>query len=367
MNETVHLQACLEPPLKRQLSQAGEHDCEAILGIKGQMSLVAQIEQILSMAPGALAKDAAAVAKIGHLDPYLLRSCCQRKMAMTLTAMLRSAGVFDLTTPVVFGHAGNGVDFPSAEPHNVPLSANSLCDSGTKSVQMKLSVESFEVISIETNGTLGSFNDSDFDTDSLMECETSYGAVSVTEDFDLLDSERYRYAGAFNRLKEQHDDISNTLRSSQLKLKALEEQNKRDLEFLRKVSQNGEVIHDKVCEMKSEMSELGFALELLKGRTSTKNVATIKCRLGDLNKIIKSRQPDVHKGKQNNFPLQAKKLEAKVAAQEHAISESIVMEESAKPVELVDAIKQDEPEEPVNSLRLFVNSTIVILIIACWI
>lgn len=365
MSEMVQVQSCLAPARKlfgrEALLADGGHDSPEVLDPKAQMSLCTQIEQILSMPLDSLCGDAAAVAKISRLDPYLLQSCCERRMSMTLTAMLRSAGVFDLTSPGVHGNSTGGAKSSSLEPRSVPLSGDLLPDI-LKSVLTKLSVDSFEVISVETNGSLGSiFCDSDFDTDSLMECEISYGTNGGSEDYELLDSERYRYAGAFNRLKEQHDDISNTLRSSQLRITALEEQNKRDLDYLRKASQSGEIIRDKVCEMKSEMSELGGVLDLLKDRTATKNVATLKRKLGVLETVNKPRH------------LQGAAAQHIISPLKFAIPEVKVQKRDSP--EPIDSIKLEhigpagptDPAEPSNPLRLFVNSTIVVLIIACWI
>lgn len=316
-----------------------------------ELSLVAQIEDLLHLKPHSLKNDPLALAKIGSLDRYLLRSCCNKRMLNTLSAMLRGAGVLD-TEANVYTQSFTADAAVKNEDLSYVYTNLSILPSplAHKPVLTKLSTELFELNSIETIGKFQSLDDSDYDADSLMEYDYLKIASFSPEEAERLEYDNFQLAGAVSQLQEQHHGIAENLKSSQAKIKTLEEQNKRDLEYLRKVGHSGDSIRDKVCELKSEITELGHVLAKMKAKTDTKSFSA----------LISAHEDHISSTPEPVVPHQKAPLPVLMP-----IPETPKKEESLQSAPQVETLRQ-EPEEPKNQLRFFINSTIFILLVACW-
>lgn len=325
---------------------------DAGVTLTGQLALVTSIEELLCLEPTSLSNDPQAVAKINSLDPYLLQSCCNNRMGMTLLAMLRGAGVLEAELGSVIhntlgSHANNG------EPRSAPIAistepTSSMC---LKSALLQLSIESFEVTSVETLGTTRSMEDSDYDADSLMDFEISSVAFSSTDDFHKndypkLDVADFKLRGAVTRLHEQQRSISDNLDCLVKKLQNLGEQNKRDLDYLHKVRQSGDHIRDRVCELRSEIQELEQVFEGLK-QTKRTSFATATATFASLNNSSHAKPP-------------ASETKALSREQNKPDSSTELQSEEKITLQVTDG-------EPADPLRFFINSTIFVLFVACWI
>lgn len=337
---------------RSSLRQVHTH-LDAGVDITGQLALITSIEDLLCLEPTSLSRDPLAVAKINSLDPYLLRSCCNNRMAMTLLAMLRGAGVLEAELGTVI-HATLNSHVHGGEARSAPITiasapASSMC---LKSALLQLSLESFEVTSVETLGTNRSLEDSDYDADSLMDFESPSAFLSSTDDFlrgesPKLDVVDFKLRGAVTRLHDQQRSISDNLDSLVKKLQNLGEQNKRDLDYLQKVRESGDHIRDRVCELRSEIQELEQVFEGLKLTKST----SFACASASFASL------------QNPLRLKSSTSDTTIVPTEKVTSFNTVVE-SQPEKEIFSQLIDDEPADP---LKFFINSTIFVLFVACWI
>ncbi|RKP29359.1 hypothetical protein METBISCDRAFT_24317 [Metschnikowia bicuspidata] len=295
--------------------------CPAYTRPLSQMRLVDELEQLLGLAPRTLSGNPATFAKIQSLNPFFLRSCCAKQMTVTLLAMLRSAGISEEPGPHV---RSTFPDLPRVRRRSL------LSDGDVRKPSQKL-LETFEITSADTTGMLSS--DSEFDGDSLMDCDKFIALMSAAEESEL-DSDKFNLAGALNKLQDMHSTISSRIILSVDRISALRNQSKRDLEYLRGVCQSGELIRDKIGELKTEVLVLEKALGAIKDKLAPKASSTLK--LGNRQCVYRRKETD---------------KESNLTAENAAASEQ----------------KIQGDYETHNTLSFYINLAIVLLFFACWI
>ena len=286
-----------------------------------QMRLVEELEQLLGLAHRTLSGNPATLAKIQSLNPLFLRSCCDKQMTVILLAMLRSAGISEEPGPHV----------RSTFPDLSGVRRQSLLSDGDVRKPSQKLWETYEITSADTTGMLSS--DSEFDGDSLMDCDEFMAPMSAAEESEL-DSDKFNLAGALNKLHDMHRTISSRLILSMDRMSALRNHSKRNLEHLRGVCQSGELTRDKIGELETEVLVLEKALGEIKDKLAPKASSALK---------LENRQC-VYRRKETD-------KDSNLTAENAAASEQ----------------KIQGYYETDNTLSFYMNFAIVLLFFVCWI
>lgn len=304
-----------------------------------QFRLVTQIEELLGLQPGLLSCDPLVAAKIFALDPYLLQSCCEKGMLVTLLAMLRSAGITEADAQIREPR-GAKQSHPMDSKY-IALPNVTVLVSGTYSKPPFVPfMDSFETSSVDTAGLSHSPDESDFEADSLMEYDyIDSTSPSVKDEVEKLDTTGFKLRGAVGRLHYQTRDFSDNLDISVKKIQNLEDQNKWDLDYLHRMRESSNISRDKACELKAEISDLGNVFELITVRKESTTGSMIKQFNDDGSPTIDIKVEEVEPPKNETKMKMASFKEAHAGTND---------------------------KEPENPLEFFINYTIFLLVVACW-
>lgn len=124
-----------------------------------------------------------------------------------------------------------------------------------------------DVISVGTPQQLKfADDDSDFDESaSLMECGLSYSTKSISE----AEADAFKLNKVLADLRLHHHSISTNFKDIDVKLSLLRRQNSRDLNFLKKLTENNDFMRERMSEMRTELTELNAVFDEVRSKYET--------------------------------------------------------------------------------------------------